>query len=88
MNIKLYCLKTINDDAPYSVSKDRIYDVFYDTSGAYCFLDDDNLSILYAGSSTIYDELIYWIKTQKNPIFMLYEDWLANHREEQIKSIL
>lgn len=87
--IKLYCIQTINDgDAPYSVTKDKIYDVFTDANGTYRFLDDDNVSILYAGSSMLYNELIHWIKTQKDPIFILYETWLANHREEQIKSIL
>ena len=87
MNIKLYCLKTINDeDAPYSITKDKIYELYND-SNIYYFLDDDNMSVMYSATEEK-EELIYWIKTQKNPIFMLYEDWLANHREEQIKSIL
>lgn len=87
--IKLYCLRVINDeDAPYSVTKDKIYDVFTDANGTYWFLDDNNVRKLYAGSSMLYDELIHWIKTQKDPIFILYETWLAEHREEQIKSIL
>lgn len=89
MIIKLYCLKTINDeDAPYSVTKDKIYEVFTDTNGTYRFFDDDNISILYAPSYRPYDELIHWIKTHKNPVFILYETWLANHREEQINSII
>lgn len=86
MNIKLYCLQTINDEyAPYSITKDKIYELYY--SYNYYFLDDDNMSVMYAATAEK-EELIYWIKTQKDPIFILYEDWLAKHREEQINSIL
>jgi hypothetical protein len=48
------------------------------------YLDEPNM---YAATAEK-EELIHWIKTQKDPIFILYEDWLAKHREEQINSIL
>jgi hypothetical protein len=87
MNIKLYCLQTINDEyAPYSITKDKIYEI-YNYNNIYYFLDDDNMSVMYSATEEK-EELIHWIKTQKDPIFILYEDWLANHREEQINSIL
>ena len=77
---KVVCI----DDGPYVTLNEPTYLTKYKQ---YTVLNSSN-NITYGGSITVMNDdgkINYAYKISR---FMLYEEWLSLHREEQIKSIL